>query len=256
VGIAGEGDRLAALLPPPVQHPRMQRHPGIDLEHLARVGQRPQHLPVLLLEVVRVVRFGIRRPGADRVVDVGEHVEGVEGRDQRRGFRQVAAQHLVGGLVAEAIGDLGEARSVRRGVDRGEHAVETALAEQGGGPHRVPVRFAQFDPGQDAEAGEAFTAMAQAVEVPVQVERRWGQHAVANPGLPVVRHQGKQVGPERPGGEVGVLGERHRGQPDLDRPLAGALHRSRERVPGPLAVHVAVGGQGKGSGMRYCLGHV
>ena len=249
MSIAGEGDRLAALLPPPVQDPGVQRHPGVDLEDFARAGQGPQHVPVLLLEVVRVMRLGVLRPGADRVVDVGEDVEGVEVGDQRDGVRQIAAQHLVGGLVAEAVGDLDEAGPGRRGVDRGEDAVETARAEQGSRPRGVPVRFAELDPGQDAESGKALTAAAQAVEVPVQVERRRRQHAVAEPGLPVVRHHLEQVGPEGPGGEVGVLGERHRGQPDLHRALAGALHRSREGVPGPLAVHVAIGGQGDRSGL-------
>jgi len=255
VGIAGEGDRLAALLPPPGQHPGVQRHPGIDLEGLARVGQGPQHVPVLVLEVVRVMRSGVWRPVADGVVDVGEDVERLEAADQRGGFRQVTAQHPVRGLVAEAVGDLGEAPAGRRGVHRGEDPVETAVAEQGSRPRRVPVRFAQLDAGQDAQAGEAFTAAAQAAEVPVQVERRRGQHAVADPGLPVVRHQREQVGPERPGGEVGVLGERHHGQADLHRALAGAFHRAGQRVPRPLAVHVAVGGQDEGSGIWRCLCH-
>ena len=69
----------------------MQRHPGVDLEGLARVGQGPQNLPVLILEVVRVMRFGVWRPVADRVVNVGEDVEGVEAGDQRGGLRQVVA---------------------------------------------------------------------------------------------------------------------------------------------------------------------
>jgi len=91
VGIAGEGDRLAVLLPPPLKNPGMQRHPGVDLEGLARGGQGPQHVPVLILKVVRVMRFGVLRPVADRVVNVGEDVEGVEAGDQRGGLRQVVA---------------------------------------------------------------------------------------------------------------------------------------------------------------------
>ncbi len=174
----------------------MQRHPGIDLEGLARGGQGPQHVPVLILEVVRVMRFGVVRPVADRVIDVGEDVEGVEAGDQRGGFRQVAAQYPVRGLLAEAVRDLGEAGAGRCGVHRGEHPVEAAIAQQGGGSSGVPVGFAQLDAGQDAEAGKAFAAAAQAAEVPVQVERRRSQHAVDDPGLPVVRHQLKQVRPE------------------------------------------------------------
>jgi hypothetical protein len=144
----------------------MQRHPGIDLEDLARVGQGPQHVPVLMLEVVRVVRFGVLRPVTDRVVDVGEDVEVVEAVNQRGGFRQVVAQHLVSGLIPEVVGNLAEASLGRRGMHRGEDPVEAALAEQGSGPRRVPVRFPQFNPGQDAKAGKALAAAAQAVEVP------------------------------------------------------------------------------------------
>jgi hypothetical protein len=74
-------------------------------------------------------------------------------------------------------------------VHRGEHPVEAAIAQQGGGPGGVPVGFAELDAGQDAEARKAFAAAAQAVEVPVQVERGRSQHAVDDPGLPVVRHE-------------------------------------------------------------------
>ena len=174
----------------------MQRHPGVDLEGLARLGQGAKHVPVLLAEIIRVMRFSVLRPVTDRVVDVGEDVEAVELGDQRCGFRQVAAQNPGRILVAEAVGDLGEAVPGRRRVHRGEHPVEAAIAQQGAGPGGVPVGFAQLDAGQDAEGGEPFTAAAQAVEVPVQVERRRSQHAVDDPGLPVVRHQLKQIGPE------------------------------------------------------------
>jgi hypothetical protein len=91
VRVAGEGDGLAALLPPPVQNPGVQRHPGVDLEGLARLGQGPQHVAVLVLEIIRVMRPGVLRPVTDRVVDVGEDVEAVEAGDQRGGLRQVVA---------------------------------------------------------------------------------------------------------------------------------------------------------------------
>ena len=255
MGVAGEGDRLAAHQPPPAQNRGVQRHPGVDLEGLARLGPGPQHVPVLILEVVRVMRFGVLRPVTDGVVDVGEDVEAVEAGDQRGRLRQVTAQHPVRGLVAEAVGDLGEAAPGRRRVHRGEDPVEAARAEQGSRPACMPVRFAQFDAGQDTEPWKTLAAPVKAAEVAVEVERRRGEHAVDDAGLPVVRHQLKQVGPEGPGGEVGVLGERHHGQADLHRALAGALHRPGEGVPGPLAVHVAIGGQNDWSGLRCCLGH-
>ena len=255
MGIAGERDRLAALLPPPAQDLGVQRHPGVDLEDLPRLGQSAQHEPVLLLEITRVMRPGVLRPVADRVVDMGEDLEGVEPGDQHGGLGQVGAQDPGRVLVAEAVGELDEAGPGRRGVHRGEHAVEAARTEQGGRPVRMPVGFAQLDAGQDTEAGKALTAAVKAAQVAVEVERRRGQHAVADPGLPVVRHQPEQVGPEGPGGEVGVLGERHRRQADLHRAPAGALHRPGQGIPGPLAVHVAVGGQGDGSGFRRWLSH-
>jgi hypothetical protein len=188
VGIAGEGDRLAALLPPPAQDLGVQRHPGVDLEDLPRLGQGAQHEPVLILEITRVMRPGVLRPVADRVVDVGEDLEGVEPGDQRGGLGQVRAQDPGRVLVAEAVGDLGEAAPGRRGVHRGEHPVEAARTEQGDGPVRMPVGFAQLDAGQDPQAGKALTAAVKAAEVAVEVERRRGQHPVADPGLPVVRH--------------------------------------------------------------------
>jgi hypothetical protein len=255
VGVAGEGDRLAALLPPPAQNLGVQRHLGVDLEGLARLGQGPQHVPVLLAEIIRVMRSGVPRPVTNRVVDVSQDVEAVEAGDQRGRFRQVAAQDPGRVLVAEAVGDLGEGAPGRRRVHRGEDPVEAARAEQRSRPACMPVGFAQFDAGQDTEPGKTLAAAVKAAEVAVEVERRRGEHAVDDPGLPVVRHQLKQVGPERPGGEVGVLGERHHGQADLHRALAGALHRPGEGVPGPLAVHVAIGGQNDWSGLRCCLGH-
>jgi hypothetical protein len=134
VRVAGEGDGLAALLPPPAQDLGVQRHPGVDLEGLARLGQGAQHVPVLILEVVRVMGSGVIRPVTDRVVNVGEDVEGVESGDQRGGLRQIVAQHPVRGPVPEAVGDLGETGPGRRGVHRGEDPVEAAIAQQGGGP--------------------------------------------------------------------------------------------------------------------------
>jgi len=44
-----------------------------------------------MLEVVRVMGSDVAWPVTDRVVDVGEHVEGVEAGDQRGGLRQVVA---------------------------------------------------------------------------------------------------------------------------------------------------------------------
>jgi hypothetical protein len=64
---------------------------GVDFEGLAGAGQGPQHVAVLILEVVRVEGLGVSRPVADRVVDVGEDLEGVEPADQRGGFGQVGA---------------------------------------------------------------------------------------------------------------------------------------------------------------------
>jgi len=107
----------------------VQRHPGVDLEDLARVGQGPQHVPVLIREVVRVRGWGVVRPVADRIVDVSEDVEGIEAGDQRGGLRQVVAEHLVSGQIPEAVGDLDEAGPGRRGVHRGKHPVEAAVAQ-------------------------------------------------------------------------------------------------------------------------------
>jgi hypothetical protein len=110
VGVAGEGNGLAAFLPPSGEDLGMQRHPGIDFEDLPGVGQGPQQVPVLILELARVEGAGVARPVADRVIDVGEDLEGVEPADQRGGFGQVVAQ-------------------------------------QGRGPAAVPVGFAQLDAG-------------------------------------------------------------------------------------------------------------
>jgi hypothetical protein len=112
----------------------------------------------------------------------------------------------------------------RPGVHRAEHAVEAA-GQQRAQLGCVPVRLAELHTGQDPQGGIAVPALVERRPVALDVERSAEQD-------PVARH--------RPGGVVDVLGEGDRGQPQLDRPGAGAGHVAAGGVPGPLAVHVPV----------------
>src|SRR5699024_527347 len=75
VGVAAQADRTAALLGPPLRHPRPQA-PGVHLERPAAGGDRAHRGAELLLEAPRVdgppVLLG---PVAQRVVEVGDDLE-------------------------------------------------------------------------------------------------------------------------------------------------------------------------------------
>src|SRR5699024_7497388 len=75
VGVAAQADRAAALLGPPLRHPRPQA-PGVHLERPAAGGDRAHRGAELLLEAPRVdgppVLLG---PVAQRVVEVGDDLE-------------------------------------------------------------------------------------------------------------------------------------------------------------------------------------
>jgi hypothetical protein len=53
MGIAAEGDGVPALLVPPTQQCRVERHDGADLQGRAALRGEAQHMSELLLEALR-----------------------------------------------------------------------------------------------------------------------------------------------------------------------------------------------------------
>src|SRR3954447_23671941 len=105
----------------------------------------------------------------------------------------------------------------------------------------MPVRFAELDTGQDPQLGELAAAALQALQVALDVEGLAEERAAGRDAATDARRYLGAV--KLPRGEVRVLGERHGRQPDLHGAGAAGPHVPARRVPGPLAVHVAIGRQ-------------
>src|SRR4249919_4349990 len=75
VGVAAEGDHLAALVPPPIHDlavtaETLGRATGVDLQGPTAISKCTQGLTELIFERERIEGPGLGRPVADRVVDV------------------------------------------------------------------------------------------------------------------------------------------------------------------------------------------
>jgi len=127
VGVAAEGDRSAALLPPPPdQLDRGKGRAGVDLQRPVGGGQRPEYGPVVLLEVGLSV--GARAPGrpvSTRIVAVGEDVEHCRALDKRHHVGEVAVHQVVRLDPAEQRGVRIYQRAVNRnGVQAAQDPIE------------------------------------------------------------------------------------------------------------------------------------
>src|SRR5689334_15686687 len=91
VRVAAEADRVAAAVVPPADDPRVRGDPGVDLQGPAGRGQGTQHRAEVLLQRGRVELPVAAGPGADRVVDVGQHREAVRTLDEAADLGQVGA---------------------------------------------------------------------------------------------------------------------------------------------------------------------
>ena len=107
-----------------------------------------------------------------------------------------------------------------------QDAVQRACGQDHGRLGSEAVRLTQLDAAQDAQTRKSGAAALEALVVGGDVEQ-----AVA--GANVV-------------GEVGVVGEGDRGQPELERAPAAGLHVAARSVPRPLRMDVAVGNQHSG----------
>ena len=107
--------------------------------------------------------------------------------------------------------------------------------------------LADLDAGEDAQLGEALTAVVQDREVARDVEH-------VHPGVPVrIQVQRADRVTVGPGGEVQMVGEGHPGQAGRDRLLAAVHHgRLAWRVPRPFGVHVAID-RGRPSSAGLCV---
>ena len=140
-----------------------------------------------------------------------------------------------------------EAVPVRQAVQGAEHPLEGAGREDPGDRLRVPVRLAQLQTGPDPQVGKHPAAAVHRFQVTGRVERRRVHppvRAAVDHDRMVRRQLTDPLDADHPDRVVDVLGERDRGQPQLDGPRAGPLHGPVVRIPGPLTVHVAVRRQG------------
>src|SRR3954451_13203376 len=91
------------------------------------------------------------------------------------------------------------------------------------------------------QVGPASGRTLQALQVALDVEGLAEERAAGRDAATDARRYLGAVKPPR--GEVRVLGERHRPQPDLHGAGAAGPHVPARRIPGPLTVHVAIRGQ-------------
>jgi hypothetical protein len=106
----------------------------------------------------------------------------------------------------------------------------------------MPVRFAHFQSAEDAQVRALLTAACDRLQVAGGVERGWCQQSVRVGERREMVRGVRTFEFDPPHGVVQVLGEGDRWQPDLHRAGAGQFHRAhRLCIPGPFAVHMAVG---------------
>src|SRR5829696_3821342 len=223
VGVAAEADRLAALLVEPAHLVgRGQRARRVHLERPARAGQGPEHRPVLLLEVLLDVPVVPAGPVAAREVHVREHLEDVALLDHLDERSQVAAHRGVG-VGVEQPADPDQMTVEIERVQRAEDPVDGGVAQVRRHAGREEVRLTGLHTRPDPQPGKALPDLGQLGEVALDVDRQLVRRVPAEQpvgGRPVV---------VQPVGEVQVLGEGDRGEPERDRPLAGPAHGGRRR---------------------------
>jgi hypothetical protein len=94
VGVTSERDRFTTFFVPPPQDCRVQRYGRVHLERPAGLSGGPQRVAELLFERRGVEWAGLRRLGADRVVDMGQDGEHFAFGDETDDFSQVLANDL------------------------------------------------------------------------------------------------------------------------------------------------------------------
>ncbi len=98
-----ERDRFTTFFVPPPQGCRVQRYGGVDLEHPAGLSGCPQRVAELLFERRGVEWVGLRRPVADRGVDVGQDdVRVTRGHDRVKTLQIRLNEDELGELTALA----------------------------------------------------------------------------------------------------------------------------------------------------------
>jgi len=221
VGVAPEADRLPALVVEPAHLVRRrQRAAGVDLQRPAGAGQRAEDRPVLLLVVL--LHEAVRAPGPvpAREVDVREHLEDGAALDHVHQLGEVAAHRAVL-VLPQQVADAVEPPVLRQGVQRAQDPVDRSVAQVGGHAAAEQVRLAGLHARQDPQVREPVAHLGELGEVPLDVDLGVPGRVPLDQafvGRPVVGV---------PDGEVEVLGEGDRRQPQLHRPLAGPAHRRR-----------------------------
>lgn len=187
VGVTAERDHRAALLAPPTndlavvaETPR--RPSGVDLQAPTAVSKRPQRMPELIFERVRIERPRLGRPVADGVVDVGEHSERIPAANQTAYLGQILPNDLRRWPLPVQIRHFREPLADRQTVQGTQHPVKLSGVEQPCGDTAVPMGFAQLHPSDDAKVRELVAAPLYAFQIRVQVQFRWSEQlsGVAN----------------------------------------------------------------------------
>jgi hypothetical protein len=235
VRVAAEADRLAALLVEPAHLvDRGERAAGVHLERAAAAGERAEHRPVLLLEVLLLEPVPAAGPVAAGEVDVREHLEDVAVLDHAHDLGEVAAHRGLRVGIEQPPGT-DEPAVVGERVQRAEDPVGRGRAQVRGDARGEQVRLARLDAGEDAQAGKAVPALGDLRCVALDVDRQ------LLGVVPVGEALGVRAVVLGPDGEVQVLGEGDRRQPQCHRTFAGTAHGHRLRgVPRPVGVHVVV----------------
>src|SRR5699024_2807368 len=135
------------------------------------------------------------------------------------------------------------------GVEGAEDAVEAREVQLSARGLGAQVGLTELEAGADPQLRERGAAALDALDVAVDVEAGHGDQAVGGEQVALVL--GEVLGGGVPGVlEVEVLGEEQRRHADADGEGAGGLHGAAgggvgaAGVPGELAVHVAVCGEG------------
>src|SRR5207248_11796130 len=215
VGVAAVLHGLPPHLAPPANHRDVRAEKptagGVHLEHTPCPRGGAQDGADLRLEILLPIRRSVLWPVALRIVEVRERLEGLAALDHGQDLSEVvpACRSKVDTRTFPQLARVDRLAAELDAVDRTQNVVEASRPKNRRRLFREPVGFAELDSAQDPQPGEPGAASIDGVEITYDVD-----------AVLVWMHLHK----------VGVVGESDRGQTQLDRPFAAALHGSTRAV--------------------------